>query len=405
MPLSQILGTLPEASTEQVQSVLRAVRRHLGMDVGFISEFVGGDRVFRFSDGEVTRNPIHVGASDPLEKSFCHYIARGVMPELMQDAREDPIAAQMSVTHDLPVGAHLSVPLYHFDGTLFGTLCCFSFTPDRSLTSRDLGILRMCADVVSAVLQSERRAARDRKAQYERVAQVIETQAMSMVYQPIYRVSDGRLIAFEALARFDTEPKRSPDTWFADAAEAGLGEELEFLALQKALEAFPMLDPSLRLAVNLSPASVMSSRFTLALADAPLDRTVIELTEHAAVACYDALKAALAPLRTGGLRLAVDDVGAGHSTFRHVLDLAPELIKLDRSLIRDIGTDSARRALAEALTRYSRRMGCEVVAEGVETQVEYMALKDLGVTRVQGFLLGRPMPVNDAVRLPLQTSF
>ena len=405
MPLSQILGTLPEASTEQVQSVLRAVRRHLGMDVGFISEFVGGDRVFRFSDGEVTRNPIHVGASDPLEKSFCHYIARGVMPELMQDAREDPIAAQMSVTHDLPVGAHLSVPLYHFDGTLFGTLCCFSFTPDRSLTSRDLGILRMCADVVSAVLQSERRAARDRKAQYERVAQVIETQAMSMVYQPIYRVSDGRLIAFEALARFDTEPKRSPDTWFADAAEAGLGEELEFLALQKALEAFPMLDPSLRLAVNLSPASVMSSRFTLALADAPLDRTVIELTEHAAVACYDALKAALAPLRTGGLRLAVDDVGAGHSTFRHVLDLAPELIKLDRSLIRDIGTDSARRALAEALTRYSRRMGCEVVAEGVETQVEYMALKDLGVTRVQGFLLGRHMPVNDAVRLPLQTSF
>ena len=67
MPLSQILGTLPETSNEQVQSVLRAVRRHLGMDVGFISEFVGGDRVFRFSDGEVTRNPIHVGASSPLE--------------------------------------------------------------------------------------------------------------------------------------------------------------------------------------------------------------------------------------------------------------------------------------------------------------------------------------------------
>lgn len=141
-------------------------------------------------------------------------------------------------------------------------------------------------------------------------------------------------------------------------------------------------------------------RFAAALAEAPLDRLVIELTEHAAVESYDALRRALAPLRARGLRLAIDDVGAGHATFRHVLDLAPELIKLDMSLIRGIEGDSARRALAEALTLYGRRIGCEVVAEGVETEAELAALREIGVTRVQGFLTGRPVPIAEAARLP-----
>ncbi len=360
------------------------MRRHLAMDVGFVSEFISGRRVFRFTDGRTSSNPITVGASDPLERSFCYYVARGMMPELMHDAREDPVAAGLTVTQELPVGAHLSVPLRHADGTTYGSVCCFSFTPDRSLTTRDLGLLRLCADLVGAILHRDRRAVIDRETRRERVRAVIEAGAIEMAYQPIYSVADGRLKAFEALARFPSEPRRAPDAWFAEAAEVGLGEDLEFLAVERALSGFASLDPALKLTVNLSPAQIASPRFAAAFEGAPLERTVIELTEHAGVASYDVLREALTPLRARGLRLAIDDVGAGHSTFRHVLDLSPEFIKLDMSLIRGIDRDTARRALAESITSYGRRIGCEVVAEGVETPAEFAALRDIGVTRARG---------------------
>jgi EAL domain-containing protein (putative c-di-GMP-specific phosphodiesterase class I) len=371
------------------------------MDVGFISEFVEDERVFRFTDGETLRNPIAVGGSDPLRQSFCHYVASGLMPGLMQDAREDPVARGLPVTNELPVGAHLSVPLRYADGTAYGTLCCFSFTPDRTLTGRDLNVLRLCADVVSAVLQKDRRATLDLEARRARIGEILETQAIDMVYQPVYRTGDGRLIAFEALSRFRARPERPPDRWFAEAAEVGLLEELEFLAVTLALRGLERLDPSVRLTLNLSPSSVLSPACAAVFAGVPLDRIVVELTEHAEVPCYAAMRAALAPLRARGLRLAIDDVGAGHATFRHVLDLSPELIKLDRSLIAGIEADSARRALADALTIYGRRIGSEVVAEGVETWAEYAVLKEIGVTRVQGYLLGRPQPLDEACRLPL----
>lgn len=401
MPLSAILDTNPSGSGEQVQNILRAVRRHLAMDVGFISEFTENDRVFRFTDGETLRNPITIGGADPLRQSFCHYVAAGLMPELLHDAREDPVARGLPATEALPVGAHLSVPLRYADGTAYGTLCCFSFTPDRTLTGRDLGVLRLCADVVSAVLQKERRASLDLEARRARIAGILETQAIDIAYQPVYRTSDGRLMSFEALSRFRAAPERAPDVWFAEAAEVGLLADLEFLAVGLALRGLERLDPSIKITLNLSPSSVLSPAFARAFAGAPLGRIVLELTEHAEVPSYAALRAALAPLRAGGLRLAIDDVGAGHATFRHVLDLSPELIKLDRSLIAGIDRDSARRALADALTIYGRRIGSEVVAEGVETWAEYAVLKEIGVTRLQGYLLGRPQSLDAACTLPL----
>lgn len=401
MPLSAILDVGPGGSGEQVQSILRAVRRHLAMDIGFISEFTENDRVFRFTDGETLRNPIAVGGADPLRQSFCHYVAAGLMPGLLQDAREDPVARGLSATDALPVGAHLSVPLRYADGTAYGSLCCFSFTPDRTLTGRDLNVLRLCADVVSAVLQKERSASLDLEARRARIADILASRAIDVVYQPVYRTSDGRLMAFEALSRFRAAPERAPDLWFAEAAEVGLLEELEFLAAALALRGLERIDPSIKLTLNLSPSSVLSPAFARMFEGAPLRRVVVELTEHAEVPCYAALRAALAPLRARGLRLAIDDVGAGHATFRHVLDLAPELIKLDRSLIAGIDGDSARRALADALTIYGRRIGSEVVAEGVETWGEYAVLKEIGVTRVQGYLLGRPQPLDAACGLPL----
>ncbi len=388
------------ASGEQIQGVLRAARRYLAMDVGFISEFIRGDRIFRFTDSD-GGSPITVGAADPLDKSFCHYVAQGLMPGLLHEARTNKIAASLAVTETLPVGAHLSVPLRHPDGTPFGSVCCFSFTPNRNLTKHDLGVLNMCAEVVSAVLEQDRRAAVEAAQRRTRIQRVIEEDAIEMAFQPFFRVEDGQLTGFEALSRFPQDRSRPVDSWFAEATEVGLGLDLEFLAVEKALSALPLLDPSLKLTINLSPGAIESERFLPALARAPVDRLVVEMTEHAVVEDYERLRIALAGLRERGLRLAIDDVGAGHATFRHILDLNPEFIKLDRTLIHGIHRDSARRALAEALTLYGRRIGCEVVAEGVEEEAELDVIRAIGITRVQGFLLGMPMPLQAALKIPL----
>lgn len=391
----------PGSSGEQIQAILRVARRHLAMDVGFVSEFVRGDRVFRFTDAEGAGNPIVIGASDPLDKSFCHYVAQGLMPGLMTDAALDAVASSLPATQAIPVGAHLSVPLRYPDGTPFGSLCCFSFTPNRDLTPQDLGVLRMCADVVSAVMAHDRRIAGEEEERRSRIVRVIATEALDMAFQPIYRVGSGRLTGFEALSRFPQTPTRPPDVWFAEAEAVGLGIELEFLACRVALAALPAFEDPLRITLNLSPGAIVSPLFEEVFAQAPVERIILEMTEHAVVSDYDVLRDALAPYRARGLRVAVDDVGAGHSTFRHVLDLSPDLVKLDRTLIHGLHRDTARRALAEALTMYGRRIGCEVIAEGIEDEADLAVIREIGITRVQGFLLGRPMPLAAARALPL----
>lgn len=143
--------------------------------------------------------------------------------------------------------------------------------------------------------------------------------------------------------------------------------------------------------MNVSPATVLAGGLEALLAELPQWRVVIELTEHRQVTDYAALRAALAPLRRRA-RLAVDDVGAGYSGLRHLLDLRPDIIKLDMSLTRDVDTDPARGVLAQAMVRFASEIGSVVVAEGVETQGELAALRAFGVTHAQGYHLSRPMP-------------
>jgi EAL domain-containing protein (putative c-di-GMP-specific phosphodiesterase class I) len=107
----------------------------------------------------------------------------------------------------------------------------------------------------------------------------------------------------------------------------------------------------------------------------------------------------LEPLRKKGLRLAVDDAGAGYASFRHILRLEPDIIKLDMSLTRDIDTDRTRRALAAALIRFAQETGSKIIAEGVETQSELEVLRSLGISMAQGYLISRPVPLAAAVSL------
>jgi len=117
---------------------------------------------------------------------------------------------------------------------------------------------------------------------------------------------------------------------------------------------------------------------------------VLEVTEHVGVENYEQLSAARQRLRAAGVRLAVDDAGAGYASFRHIVRLGPDVIKLDRGIISGIDAEPAQCALAGALVGYAHDVGALVVAEGVETAEELSTLSDLGVDAVQGYLLGRP---------------
>ncbi|MEN0105736.1 MAG: EAL domain-containing protein, partial [Pseudomonas sp.] len=142
---------------------------------------------------------------------------------------------------------------------------------------------------------------------------------------------------------------------------------------------------------------VYSGRLPPLLQNLPPRRLVLEITEHAAVADYVRLEQALAPFRQRGVRLSIDDTGAGYASMRHILELSPDIIKLDMSITQGINNDFKRRALASSLIAFARETGSSVVAEGVETREELETLRALGVHKIQGYLLGRPLPLSEAL--------
>lgn len=238
-----------------------------------------------------------------------------------------------------------------------------------------------------------------RKLASERIQSVLERQAISIAFQPIADLRGGRVVGIEALARFEDEPRRSPDKWFAAAREVGLGRDLELAALRIALEQLPAIPEELWISINASPAYLADCVEDPVLADHWGERVVVELTEHARVDDYDDLLASVATLRSLGVRLAVDDAGAGFSSLQHILRLGPDLIKLDMSLTRNIDADPIRRALAASLVTFASEVGAQMVAEGIETSLEQRALTSLGVTMGQGFYLARPGPLPVPTRL------
>lgn len=224
-----------------------------------------------------------------------------------------------------------------------------------------------------------------------RVRRCIHVGDLTMFAQPIFSVAgESALAGYEALARF--ADGRPPDAWFRDARDAGLGAELELAAVEAALQLLPSIPQPCYLSLNVSPAVLVSEElFSILRHDG--SRCVVELTEHLHVQSYDDLRPAIDRLRRHGVRVAVDDAGAGFASFRHILQLGPDIIKLDRDLIRRCNVDFVRRTLTASLIGFAQEIGADIVAEGVETEAELITLRELGVTYVQGYHLGRPAPL------------
>ena len=237
-------------------------------------------------------------------------------------------------------------------------------------------------------LAGPRRVSRDRIKDF-----VDDGEGVHIVFQPIVDLRGGTIVAVEALARFLTRPRRSPDAWFADAREHGLGIDLEIAAMRRALTHLPKLPPGVRMALNLSPDALGSVQFALLLEEEPLDRLILEVNEQTRIVDPQRLTRALEPWRDGGVLVAVDDVGAGFSGLNRLVELRPDFIKLDIALTRGIDSDHTRRSVVTMLGSFAREIGAALIAEGLETDTQIARLLELDVRLGQGFRLGRPGPL------------
>jgi len=148
----QLLNISDKAEGDFLQKTLSALRRHLDMDVAFISHFHDGVREFEFIDSKDMNPPIAVGDSGSLEDSYCQRVVDGRLPEIINDAFELPEAMSLDVTEKLPVRAHMSVPIRLRDGSIYGTFCCFSYKPNQTLNERDIFVMHVFADLIAQQL-------------------------------------------------------------------------------------------------------------------------------------------------------------------------------------------------------------------------------------------------------------
>jgi EAL domain-containing protein (putative c-di-GMP-specific phosphodiesterase class I)/MFS family permease len=225
-----------------------------------------------------------------------------------------------------------------------------------------------------------------------RIQRLISGEGLDVALQPIVDLASGQVVGAEALARF-TGPDGEAiptESCFLDAHALELGKELELAAVRLALESHDRLPEGMYLALNASPTLLAGDELHELLSDHERRPLVVELTEHQPVEDYLALGRALDALRAHGIRVAIDDVGSGFSSFRHVTRVNPEILKLDRSLVCGIDDDPVRQSLAAAIVAFAADVGAVVVSEGIESEAELSCLRGLAVGLGQGFFLGRP---------------
>ena len=242
--------------------------------------------------------------------------------------------------------------------------------------------------VVASALLGPAIMERDRTEALRRtIGEVVKARSFHPVFQPIVDLASREVVGYEALTRFDSGQR--PDLCFADAWSVGLGARLELATIEAAIEAARHLPSGVFLDLNASPRLLADSERLAAILGSTDRPIVLEITEHEVVDDYDALRDSIRKLE-GDIRVAVDDAGAGVANFGHIIDLRPDFVKLDISLVRRIDANLGRQALVVGMRHFSRKTRCRLIAEGVETPEEAATLTALGVEFGQGYLFGRP---------------
>lgn len=395
LPLNLTLGPM-EQPRDAVDIILETVRKHFDMQVAYLSEIVDGQSVFRAVSAPGFEALVSPGSALPLSEVYCQHILDGVLPNLMTDTSQHPVAEAMPITHNVPIGAHMSLPVYRENGEVYGMFCCLRTTPHPSLGERDLAVMETFADLAAKQINDGLRRRADITDINARLDRAMVADGFRIVLQPVVDLESRRPIKFEALSRF--KGGGPPNIWFEEARKVGRQVEFEIAAVTKALALLDRLPEEMAIGLNVSPQTIASGALLEVIGHIPPERLVVEITEHDVAEDFNELATALEALRERGIRIAADDVGAGFSGLIALLRMRPDILKLDIELVRDINTNLAKQALILGMVDFARQTGALTIAEGVETEEEYAALRRLGVDMGQGYLFARPMDIDDTLK-------
>lgn len=380
------------SADEQVAELLRTAKSSLRLSVAFLSRLDGTTQHLEVVESAVPFL-FKEGATQPQATTFCQAILDGRLPAVIPDVTKFPEAMRLPAARLPRIRSYVSVPVVLSDGTTYGTFCAAGLTTDKALTKRDQSLMDVLAHAASVIIEPEVREQARRAEIEQRLAPIVDRRGPVVLLQPIVDLANGARVGAEALSRFPREWQKAPDVCFAEAHSVGLGHRLELLALDRAAEHIGQV--SGYVAMNVSPATLLTPECGELLDRLPLTRVLLELSEHDRVEDYDALRAVLSPLRERGLRLAIDDVGAGFSSLRHIVLTRPDVLKLDRSIVDGVSADPVLRTLVRSLVEFGRGCAARVVAEGIETEADAATLRELAVDYGQGWFFGRPGPVDD----------
>jgi EAL domain-containing protein (putative c-di-GMP-specific phosphodiesterase class I) len=222
----------------------------------------------------------------------------------------------------------------------------------------------------------------------ERVPQVLAVGKLTMVYQPIVDFKKHSIFAYEALVRSTSPHFQGPPSLFTEAIRSrycgALGRAVREITVERA--------PPLPLFVNIHPNEFDEG--WLVQPDDPIFHhehpVYLEITESVPLSHFSLCHGVLAEVRSRGVLLAVDDLGAGYSNLKYIADLSPQVVKLDRGLIVNLVKGTRQHRLVRSIVRLCEDLGTKVVAEGIETEAEAEAVVDAGAHYGQGFYFARP---------------
>jgi EAL domain-containing protein (putative c-di-GMP-specific phosphodiesterase class I)/GGDEF domain-containing protein len=232
----------------------------------------------------------------------------------------------------------------------------------------------------------------------DELRKLIETRALTVVFQPIYAFREARVIGFEALVRGpEGSALQTPAALFSAANDQGLANEINVLCITQVLRAFAARDYPGRLFLNVSPQFILkrgfdrarAERFLADLGIAP-DRVVIELTEDYPTFDFPVVHESLMLYRSMGFRIAIDDLGEGFASLRLWSELRPEFVKADKHFVTGVANDPVKAQFLRAIQDIAESAGAQVIAEGIETAADFKVVKDMGIACGQGWFIGRP---------------
>ncbi|MDO9423043.1 MAG: bifunctional diguanylate cyclase/phosphodiesterase [Methylobacter sp.] len=230
---------------------------------------------------------------------------------------------------------------------------------------------------------------------------ILDGRQLTPYFQPIVSLSKRKIMGYEALIRGPFgSPLHSPFNLFGMAERFGLSTKLEYICRELTIKRYADLNIKEKLFINVSPSVLLQPDFkkgeTLKLLDqfgVDPRSVIIELTEHQPTDDYPLMLEAVTHYRKMGFEIAIDDLGAGYSGLRLWSELQPEYVKIDMHFIQGIHNDPVKLNFVRSIQNIASSLNCNIIAEGIETEDEFKAVEQLGITHAQGYYFARPTAI------------